>query len=92
MAVWGKGTNPQGSGGAASSPPRRERILIASQGQTAFNLGQVPTVPASVTLLVNGGAYELTSPGPAFTLAGTAITWTGLFTLSPSDSLVASYT
>ena len=71
---------------------KRDRLTVATNGQTAFSLSQIPTKAISLALLVNGSAYELSNPSPAFTLAGTSITWTGPFSLSPSDNLVAAYT
>ena len=75
-----------------TSTEKRDHFTVTSNGQTTFFLLQLPALPATVALIVNGTAYELAAPFQAFTLSGQSITWVGPFPLVTTDSLVASYT
>jgi hypothetical protein len=75
----------------STSSATRQRLTVATNGQTVFTLAAAPTAAASLHVIVNGATYDLITPTPSFTLSGTTVTWTGPFGLMPADIVVAAY-
>lgn len=75
---------PFGSGGVVVddfTPP--------SNGQTVFNLSQVPSNTDALLFLVNDVSYLQLSG--AFSVVGTVLTWANPFVIESSDTVFAHY-
>lgn len=78
-----------GSGGTPLVPVMQvDRVLVLANGQTLFSLSTMPVYASTVIMNINGVDYY--SFGD-FTLAGTVVTWTNMFSLTTTDRVVFRY-
>jgi hypothetical protein len=57
-------------------------------GQTVFVLSHAPTVPSSVSLIIDSTPYQ----APDISVNGTQVTWSSRFALSKDDTVQIQYT
>ena len=77
---------PAGPGGG--SPEQNYALSVAAAGQTVFSLSPPPVLLSSLVLTVNGVDYRAPVALQATT---TTLTWSGPFSLAPSDDVHVSY-
>jgi hypothetical protein len=65
-----------------------EDEFVPAAAQTVFVLSQTP-LNARADLLVNGVDYDR---GVDYGVVGNVLTWSGSFTLQPTDKLIVRYT
>jgi len=82
-------TGVLGLTGIAAEPQARDTFTGSlSNGQTSFTLSSTPTSNSLVQMEVNGALYRNTA---FFTISGTTLTWTDVFTIDDSDTIDIVY-
>lgn len=62
-------------------------FITPVDGQTTFDLGAVPEVPASIVLWINGQRFR----APSFQVVGDTIVWQSEFTIAAADVIEINF-